>query len=193
MALLEKHLFVDDSTIPGAGKGLFTKIDIEKGTRIVEYKGRRTTWKEVKNDSNNYYIYTINRNNVIDAQKTLSALARYANDARGFVKVKGLNNNCVYVNDGNRAFIESVKAIPAGAEIFVDYTQDYWKVLKENLRAEQQREKEEAKKQAAAKKKQGAAKNVLAKKATGTKAAAKKVTKGVVSKKTGAKKKATSK
>lgn len=158
MALLEKHLFVDDSTIPGAGKGLFTKIEIPKGTRIVEYKGRRTTWKEVKDDSTNYYIYTINRNNVIDAQKTLSALARYANDARGFTRVKGLANNCVYINEGKKAFIESVKNIPAGAEIFVDYTQEYWKVLKENLRIEQQREKaalkkEPVKKIAAAKKK----------------------------------------
>lgn len=152
MALLEKYLFVEDSTIPGAGKGLFTSIDIPKGTRIVEYKGRRTTWKEVKNDSTNYYIYTINRNNVIDAQKTLSALARYANDAKGFVRIKGITNNCVYVNNGNKAFIESVKNIPAGAEIFVDYTQDYWKVLKENIRAEQQREKAAKKKEAAKKK-----------------------------------------
>jgi SET domain-containing protein len=153
MALLEKYLFVEESTIPGAGKGLFTSIEIPKGTRIVEYKGRRTTWKEVKNDSTNYYIYTINRNNVIDAQKTLSALARYANDAKGFVRIKGLSNNCVYVNEGNKAFIESVKNIPAGTEIFVDYTQDYWKVLKENLRNEKQREKEAMKKEAAQKKK----------------------------------------
>lgn len=138
MALLEKHLFVDESTIPGAGKGLFTNVEIPKGTRIVEYKGRRTTWKEVKNDSSNYYLYTINRNNVIDAQRTLSALARYANDARGLVRIKGLTNNCVYVNEGNKAFIESVKDIPAGAEIFVDYTQDYWKVMKENIRSEKQ-------------------------------------------------------
>lgn len=149
MALLEKHLFVDDSSIPGAGKGLFTKIEIEKGTRIVEYKGRRTTWKEVKNESDNFYIYTINRNNVIDARKTLSALARYANDARGFTRVKGLSNNCVYVNEGKQAFIESVKNIPAGAEIFVDYTQEYWKVLKENLRKEKTAEKEARQKEAA--------------------------------------------
>lgn len=152
MALLEKYLFVDESTIPGAGKGLFTTIDIAKGARIVEYKGRRTTWKEVKNDSTNYYIYTINRNNVIDAQKTLSALARYANDAKGFTRVKGITNNSVYVNDGNRAYIEAVKNIAAGAEIFVDYTQDYWKVLKENVRAEKIREKAALKKEAARKK-----------------------------------------
>jgi hypothetical protein len=162
MALLEKHLFVEESTIPGAGKGLFTKIDIPKGTRIVEYKGRRTTWSDVKNDSTNYYIYTINRNNVIDAQKTLSALARYANDAKGFTRVKGIINNCVYVNDGNRAFIESVKNIPAGSEIFVDYTRDYWKVMKENIRAEKRREKEEQRKEAAQKRKMTVVKKKVA-------------------------------
>jgi SET domain-containing protein len=171
MALLEKHLFVDDSTIPGAGKGLFTNVDIPKGTRIVEYKGRRTTWKEVKDDSTNYYIYTINRNNVIDAQKTMSALARYANDAKGFTRIKGLTNNCVYFNEGKRAFIESVKDIPAGAEIFVDYTQDYWKVLKANLRLQQKEEKAAHKKapaneKAATKKKAAAKKKPAGKKKT---------------------------
>lgn len=134
MALLEKFLYVKKSTIPNAGKGLFTKVDIPKDTRIVEYKGRRTTWKEVKDDLKNAYIYTINNNNVIDAEKTLSALARYANDAKGFVRIKGMNNNCVYVNEKGRAYIESVKNIPAGSEIFVDYTQDYWKTMKQNLK-----------------------------------------------------------
>jgi SET domain-containing protein len=160
MALLEKHLFVKESTIPGAGKGLFTAIDIPKGTRVVEYKGRRTVWKEVKDDSTNYYIYTINRNNVIDAQKTMSALARYANDAKGLTRVKGLSNNCVYVNEGTRAFIETVKNIPAGTEILVDYTKEYWDVMKENLKADgkwpvkkMEVKKETAKKKAVVKKK----------------------------------------
>ena len=154
MALLEKHLFVKESTIPGAGKGLFTKVDIAKGSRVVEYKGRRTVWKEVKNDSDNYYLYTINRNNVIDAGRTLTALARYANDAKGLTRIKGITNNAVYVNEGNRAFIETTKNIPAGAEILVDYTKPYWDVMKENLRAEGKwplKKKTEAKK--AAKKK----------------------------------------
>lgn len=145
MALLEKHLFVKESTIPGAGKGLFTKTDIPKGSRIVEYKGRRTVWKEVKDSSDNYYLYTINRNNVIDAQKTLSALARYANDAKGLTRVKGITNNCVYVNEGNRAFIESVKDIAAGAEIFVDYTKEYWDVMRENIRIDKKQSKAEHK------------------------------------------------
>ena len=142
MALLEKHLEVKPSTIPGAGNGLFTKVAIEKGTRIVEYKGRITTWKEVEWDSDNKYIYTINPKHVIDAQRTLKALARYANDAKGLTKVKGLNNNCVYVNDGLRAYIESVKPIPAGAEILVAYGKDYWDVIRQNIKNELKAAKE---------------------------------------------------
>ncbi|HYO21387.1 MAG TPA: SET domain-containing protein [Flavisolibacter sp.] len=166
MALLEKYLFVKESTIPGAGKGLFTKTDIPKGTRVIEYKGRRTVWKDVKDDSTNYYIYTINRNNVIDAQKTLSALARYANDAKGLTRVKGLTNNCVYINEGKRAFIETTKNIPAGAEILVNYTKEYWDVMKENMRIEGQWPLKKAQaKQTAIKKKAAAKKKTTTKKA----------------------------
>ena len=142
MALLEKHLYVKQSTIPKAGKGLFTKIAIPKNTRIVEYKGRRTIWKNVSNDDTNGYIYSINNNNVIDAKKTLSALARYANDAKGLVRVKGINNNCVYVNDKGKAYIESVKDIPAGGEILVDYTKEYWDVMRANIKASEKEKKQ---------------------------------------------------
>ena len=70
MALLEKYLVIKKSTLPGAGKGLFTKKLIPKGTRIVEYKGKITTWKEVDHlDGLNAYIFYINRNHVIDGSK----------------------------------------------------------------------------------------------------------------------------
>lgn len=135
MALLEKQLYVKKSTIPDAGKGLFTKKFIPKGTRIVEYKGRRSAWKDVKDeDGKNGYIFYINRNNVIDGLPYKSAFARYANDARGLVKIKGFSNNCDYVVDGLKAYIESKKDIPAGSEIFVDYGKDYWKVIRANIK-----------------------------------------------------------
>ena len=142
MALLEKHLFVKQSTIPNSGKGLFTKVAIPKNTRIVEYKGRRTKWKDVADDDTNGYIFSINNNNVIDARRTLSALARYANDAKGLTRVKGINNNCIYVNDKNKAYIESVKDIPAGAEIFVDYTKEYWDVMRANIKSREKEQKQ---------------------------------------------------
>ncbi|MFZ6010551.1 MAG: SET domain-containing protein [Bacteroidota bacterium] len=139
MALLEKQLFVKKSTLPNAGMGLFTKKLIPKGTRIVEYKGRISTWKDVKDeDGKNGYIFYVNRNHVIDALPYKKALARYANDARGLVKIKGVINNSDYITDGVKAYIESKRDIPAGAEIFVDYGKDYWKVIRENIKLRKQ-------------------------------------------------------
>lgn len=135
MALLEKQLFVKRSTIPNSGKGLFTKKFIPKGTRIVEYKGRISAWRDVKDeDGKNGYIFYVNRNHVINALPVKSALARYANDARGLVRIKGITNNCDYITDGKKAFIESKKDIAAGSEILVDYGRDYWKVIRENMK-----------------------------------------------------------
>jgi SET domain-containing protein len=145
MALLEKQLFVKTSTIPGAGKGLFTKKFIPKGTRVIEYKGRRTVWSEVKDRSDNAYIYTINRNHVIDAMNNKTALARYANDAKGLTRVKGITNNCQYLNEDYRAFIETIKDIPAGGEILVGYGKEYWDVIRQNIRLDKQSEKAAAK------------------------------------------------
>ncbi len=142
MALLEKHLVVKKSTIPDSGLGLFTKVFIPKGSRIVEYKGRVSKWKDVKNESDNGYLYTINNNHVINALPYKKALARYANDARGISRIKGITNNCDYVNDGLRAFIEAKRDIPAGSEIFVSYGKEYWDVIRENIAIEKKKAKE---------------------------------------------------
>jgi hypothetical protein len=136
MALLERQLEVKKSTLPGAGKGLFTKKFIPKGTRIVEYKGKVTTWAIASNGpSFNGYIYYINKDRVIDAKPFLQHLARYANDARGLGKVEGISNNCKYVvYDDNTVYIESFRNIEAGGEILVGYGKEYWDVVKENLK-----------------------------------------------------------
>ena len=135
MALLEKDLVIKRSKIPNAGKGLFTKVFIPKGTRIVEYKGRISSWKDVDhNEGKNGYIYYVTRNYVIDASSYKKALARYANDAKGLHRVKGIGNNCIYhVYDG-KVYIESVKDIPANSEILVEYGKEYWDVIRYNAR-----------------------------------------------------------
>jgi hypothetical protein len=188
MALLEHTLVIKNSTLPGAGKGLFTKKFIPKGTRIVEYKGRVTTWKAVEHDHDNAYLFTVHAGHVIDAKRSYKALARYANDARGFTRVKGITNNCLYYRDENdRVFLESKQDIPAGSEIFVSYGNDYWKVMRENRRIEQERQQEEAagtaRKTGAAKKGKAAKKATTKSKAT-TKASAKAKTKAVTKTKT---------
>jgi SET domain-containing protein len=137
MALLESKLVIKRSGIPGAGKGLFTKVFIPKGSRIVEYKGKLTTWKEVDHDDGrNGYIYYIKRSHVIDAYNHKKALGRYANDAQGLSKIKGLRNNSEYMIDGLKVFIHAIKDIPAGSEILVGYGKEYWDIIKYNIKLE---------------------------------------------------------
>jgi len=147
MTLLEKQLVIKRSSLPGAGKGLFTKNFIPKGTPIVEYKGKITTWKEVEhNNGENGYIYYVKRSHVIDASNNTEELARYANDAPGITRVKGVTNNAEYVEDGVRVFIQAKKDIPAGSEIFVPYGKEYWDVIRHNIRLEQSNRERAAKK-----------------------------------------------
>ena len=135
MALLEKQLVIKRSTIAAAGKGLFTTKPIAKGTRIVEYKRRITTWKEVNHDNGkNGYIYYINRNHVIDAKPLSRTFGRYANDASGLKTLKSVKNNARYVVDNLRVYIEAVKDIPAGGEILVRYGKEYWDVIRHNMK-----------------------------------------------------------
>ena len=135
MKFAKKNLFVQTSQLPNAGQGLFTKVAIPKGTYIIEYTGKVSSWKDVDHEGGfNSYIYFMNRNHVINASKTKAALARYANDARGLVKVKGLTNNAVYEEEGKKVYIRAMKDIEAGEEIFVRYGKEYWDVIKENYK-----------------------------------------------------------
>ncbi len=118
----------------GAGKGLFTTMDIPRGTKIVEYRGKVTSWKEVDSQQGlNGYIYYINRYHVIDARPEKEAVARYANDARGIVRTEGINNNCTYIIEGLKVYIKSMRHIPAGSELLVGYGKEYWQIIRENL------------------------------------------------------------
>lgn len=142
MALLEKQLVIKRSKIPGAGKGLFTKEFIAEGTRIVQYKGKATTWKAVQQAEDfNGYVYYIKRDLVIDAKNYKTAFGRYANDAKGISKLKTVTNNCSYVINGTKVFIEAVKDINAGEEILVSYGKGYWDVIKHNMKLAKRKSK----------------------------------------------------
>jgi uncharacterized protein len=138
MTIPENKLVVKRSTINGSGKGLFTKVFIPKGTRIIEYKGAITTWKKVKQTKGeNGYIYYVKSNWVIDAAPYPKALARYANDARGLKRVKGIINNAEYKEYGLKVYIVAKKDIPAGSEILVGYGKEYWDTIRYNLKIEE--------------------------------------------------------
>jgi uncharacterized protein len=148
MALLEKDLYVKRSVLPGAGKGLFTKVFIPKGTRIVEYKGEVLTWKEVEKmaDDRNGYVFYFNSRYVIDAWNDKKALARYANDARGIMRVDGVKNNAEYVTEKKRCFVEASRDIPKGSEILVGYGGEYWQAIRYNIRLAQKNKEKAGKK-----------------------------------------------
>ena len=133
MAFLSKQLYIRKSCIPSGGRGLFTRKMIRKGSRIIEYKGRVTTWKDVNHrGGTNGYIYFIDRKHVVDAFTYPKAFGRYANDARGMQRKKGLKNNAAYENVGAKVYIDALEDIPAGGEILVAYGKEYWDSIRNN-------------------------------------------------------------
>ncbi len=130
-------LIVKVSQIPKSGKGLFTTTPIAKGAKVIEYKGEIIDWKEyVKRvaEDKDGYLFFINRKRCIDAFSTPKFKARYANDAAGLSRVKGLKNNASYEIEGEQCFIVAARNIEAGEEIFVSYSKEYWNCIRYNLK-----------------------------------------------------------
>lgn len=129
-------LIVKTSQLPNSGKGLFTTTPIKKGEKVIEYLGEIIDWKEyekrVERDEDGY-LFFINKKKCIDAWNTPQHKARYANDAAGLGRVKGLTNNCNYEIEKDKCFIVAKKDIEAGAEIFVSYTKEYWDCIRYNI------------------------------------------------------------
>lgn len=125
--------------MPRARKGLFTDKFIKKGSRIVEYTGDIITYKEyderVQKDHYGYLFY-INKNYCIDAYRHPEALARYANDAKGINKKKGVTNNAMYEIVEKKCFIVALKNIQPSEEILVGYGIEYWRDIIYNKRLE---------------------------------------------------------
>jgi SET domain-containing protein len=143
-----EDLAVKKSTLPGAGKGLFTKRDIKKGEKFLEYLGEIITEAELdrraENDIYGYAFY-ISKKKCIDAYYRPEALARYANDAKGIVQIKGIKNNCCYRVFKNRGWIEAERNIKAGEEIFVSYGAEYWRDIRYNIKLEEEKKADKAK------------------------------------------------
>jgi len=153
-----EDLLVKKSLIPNSGKGLYTKRDIKKGERFVEYLGEIITEKELeaRADKNIYgYAFYISKKVCIDAYYRPEALARFANDAKGLGKIEGLKNNCCYDIWKKRGWIKAEKNIKAGEEIFVDYGKEYWDDIKYNIQLDKERKQRVKKKSTKKTKKKG--------------------------------------
>lgn len=101
------------------GKGVFALKPIAAGERIIEYKGEIITWPEAlrrhphdPSDPNHTFYFHIDDKHVIDANVNGNA-ARWINHA--------CEPNCQADETDGRVFIEALRDIAPGEELFYDY------------------------------------------------------------------------
>src|SRR4051812_26587439 len=126
-----KKVRVSNSTIPGAGKGLFAEEDIKRGQLILHIMGPRYTAHEIEIlHGENDYLLEINdgTGDCIEVEGD----ARYANDASGLNTAAGLLNNSQFCSaEDHSMYMAATRRISKGSEILVSYGKAYWKDLKE--------------------------------------------------------------
>jgi SET domain-containing protein len=102
------------------GKGVFALKPIAKGERIIEYKGEIISWPEAlrrhphdPSDPNHTFYFSLDDgSHVIDAKVGGNA-ARWINHA--------CEPNCKADETDGRVFIEALRKLKAGEELFYDY------------------------------------------------------------------------
>jgi len=96
------------------GKGLFARLDIPKGTAVVEYSGPRVPTREGKQlaDEGNVYIFQANRREFIDGSVSWN-LARHANHS--------CDPNTQSAGIDGHIWLCARRAIAKGEEITYDY------------------------------------------------------------------------
>jgi len=101
------------------GSGAFALRPIPKGTRIIEYTGKRITHEEadaryndLEMDRHHTFLFSVDEQTVIDATHEGND-ARYINHSCG--------PNCESVIEDGRVFIDAIRDIAPGEELFFDY------------------------------------------------------------------------
>ena len=129
--LKQKVLQVKQSTIPQGGDGLFTLVARTKYEIIGEYTGEVLTNEQLHNRYGNDtapFAIRAKRNYNIDpaCERCFPA---YINSALH----TNHQNNCEYIvwhQGGTRVRVQTTKALPAGAELFIAYSAGYWNNLR---------------------------------------------------------------
>lgn len=123
------YLYIQDSLIPNAGKGLFTAIDIYPNEIISLFKGEILTNEEAQkrvSEGNDRYFINMLDDSILDSMN-VDCFAKYANDAEAFSKLEFKNNSKITLDDDNNVCIIATKKIKSGEEIFCSYGVKYWK------------------------------------------------------------------
>jgi hypothetical protein len=104
---------------PIHGRGVFARVDIPKGERVIEYKARRITWAQAdrwyaddESKPSHTFLFTLDDKYVLDGNKDANS-ARWINHS--------CKPNCESEIVDGRIWIESIRNIKAGEELFYDY------------------------------------------------------------------------
>ena len=97
--------------------GLFAKSDINKGEKVIEYKGRKFTHKQVEenvrfDNSKAIYLFTLNERYVLDGDTKINT-AKYINHS--------CDPNCEVDIIKGKIWIIAIKDIKKGDELSYDY------------------------------------------------------------------------
>ena len=97
--------------------GLFAKTDIKKGEKVIEYKGKKFTHKQVEendrfDNSKAIYLFTLNERYVLDGD-TKTNTAKYINHS--------CDPNCEVDIINGKIWIIAIKDIKKGDELSYDY------------------------------------------------------------------------
>lgn len=129
------YLYLNPSTIIGAGNGLYTAISIYDNERIAIFKGEQLTPKEATfrtaNKQDSYFMNTPS-GKIFDTMNT-PCYAKYANDAEGYGAKQFKNNATITVDEKNNICLVATKDIKIGEEIFCGYGKKYWIHFKKTL------------------------------------------------------------
>lgn len=129
------YLYVQESQIFGSGKGLYTAIPIYKDEVISLFKGEILELPEAQMRSEqrlDAYFINLPDGKIMDSMN-VNCFAKYANDARGFVKTKFKINSSISLDENDNVCIISNRDIKMGEEIFCSYGKSYWLKFKKDL------------------------------------------------------------
>ena len=96
------------------GHGVYAMQSIAKSTRIIEYTGQRVSWEGAPNDENDPHTFNFGLDNGEVINPEIGG-----NDARWINH--SCDPNCEAIEEDDRIFIDALRDIQAGEELFYDY------------------------------------------------------------------------
>jgi uncharacterized protein len=97
------------------GRGVYARKAISKGTRIIEYTGKRMSWEKAPNDPDNPHTFNFGLAN-----------GKVINPEIGGNEARWINHSCqpnceAIEEEDERIFIYATGNVRSGEELFYDY------------------------------------------------------------------------